>query len=239
MAAFAVAAGLAGCAGGPQTTASNATATPVASAAVASAVGCNAAALQQAVLQRLNEARQAGMCGDARLGPARPLVWQPALAATASRRAGEIAQRGSFGTVANPAPRLQQQGYAATAAQETQAAGDYSTEGATQALLSMPRQCTALLDPAYTDVGAACVSRPGTEFGNYWTVVVAKGTPTRSAMGANASAKASSKAVAVKKASRHTAAKPSVKAKPSVAAVKAKASTTTAKKRHHANATVK
>jgi uncharacterized protein YkwD len=173
---------LAGCAtSAPETT------TQAMSASAApppTAMGCQAGAVQRAVLQRINEARQAGLCGDARLGPVRPLTWQPALASTASRRAGEIAQRGTFGNVADVAPRLRQDGYAATSSQETQVAGDFSSDGATQALLAQHKQCTTLLNPEFTDIGAACVTRPGSEFKHYWTVVVAKGTPAQATMGA-------------------------------------------------------
>ena len=194
--AAAAALALAGCATSEPTTSTATTSTAPAPVAQ-SAFGCSPNG-QQAILRRINEARQAGLCGDARLGAAQPLSWQPALAATASKRAGEIAQRGSFGRITDVAPRLRQDGYVPTAAQEWQAAGDYSSEGAAMALLGQPKQCTTLLNPRYTDIGAACVTRPGSEFKHYWTVVVADGKPTRSAMGANAAKKPAAKKKAAK-----------------------------------------
>ena len=185
--AAAAALALAGCATTEPTSSTAATSAAPAPAAE-SPFGCSPNG-QQAILRRINEARQAGICGDARLGAAQPLSWQPALAATASKRAGEIAQRGSFGRITDVAPRLRQDGYVPSAAQEWQAAGDYSMDGAAMAMLRQQKQCTTLLNPNFTDIGAACVTRPGTEFKHYWTVVVAKGTPTRSAMGSNAAKK--------------------------------------------------
>jgi uncharacterized protein YkwD len=139
-------------------------------------IGCNAAALRQSVLQRVNQARTSGqMCGDARQAAIKPLVWQPALAAAATRRATEMAQRGTFGSVDRAMEqRLRQEGYRPVAAQENAAAGDFSPEMVAQAWMSQQQQCTALMNPQYTDVGAGCASAPGTEWGHYFTVVVAR-----------------------------------------------------------------
>ncbi|MBK0394943.1 CAP domain-containing protein [Ramlibacter algicola] len=230
--AAAAALALAGCATSEPTTSTATTSTSSAPAPVAqSAFGCSANG-QQAILRRINEARQAGLCGDARLGAAQPLTWQPALAATASKRASEIAQRGSFGRITDVSPRLRQDGYVPSAAQEWQAAGDYSSDGAAAALLAQQKQCTTLLNPRFTDIGAACVTRPGSEFKHYWTVVVANGKATRSEMGANAAKKPVAKKNAAKstprKASKAAATRKS-SAKPTKSnrkpAAKSKAST--------------
>lgn len=169
---------LAGCASAPPSSDDRSTATlsgpPAGELPI---VGCNAASLRQSLLQRVNQARAAGAaCGDAKQAAAKALVWQPALAAVATRRASEIAQRGTFGA---PDPRgteqrLRQEGYRAVVAQEGAAGGDYTSDTVAQTWLAHQQQCLVLTSPQYTDVGAGCANAPGSELGHYWTVVVAK-----------------------------------------------------------------
>jgi len=140
-------------------------------------VGCNAASLRQSLLQQVNQARAAGgACGDAKQATAKALVWQPALAAVATRRAGEMAHRGTFGATdaRGTEQRLRQEGYRAVAAQESAAGGDYTSDTVAQTWLTHRQQCLALTNPQYTDVGAGCANAPGSELGHYWTVVVAR-----------------------------------------------------------------
>ena len=139
--------------------------------------GCNAASLRQSVLQRVNQARTAGAaCGDAKQVAAKALVWQPALANVATRRASEMAQRGTFGKpdARGTEQRLRQEGYGAAAAQESAAGGDYTSDTVAQTWLAHQQQCVVLTNPQYTDVGAGCANAPGSELGHYWTVVVAR-----------------------------------------------------------------
>jgi uncharacterized protein YkwD len=180
-------------------------------------IGCNAAALRQSVLQRVNQARTSGqMCGDAKQGALKPLVWQPALAAAATRRATEMAQRGSFGTPDRAMEqRLRQEGYRAVSAQENSAAGDFSPEMVAQTWLTQQQQCQVLMNPQYTDVGAGCASAPGTEWGHYFTVVVAR--PGDGGMKAPA-AKSKAKSASTRRAAAS-------KAKPKSGAARASKST--------------
>ncbi|WP_427914577.1 CAP domain-containing protein [Ramlibacter sp. MMS24-I3-19] len=173
---------LAGCASGPP---SSTPEDPSSSTATLSGppadevpiVGCNAASLRQSLLQRVNQARASGtVCGDARQVATKPLVWQPALAAVATRRATEMAQRGTFGATdpRGTEQRLRQEGYRAAVAQEGAAGGDYTSDTVAQTWLSHQQQCLVLTSAQYTDVGAGCANAPGSELGHYWTVVVAR-----------------------------------------------------------------
>ncbi|MFL6694288.1 MAG: CAP domain-containing protein [Ramlibacter sp.] len=169
---------LAGCASAPAPSASGepATSTTLSGPPDVPTIGCNAAALRQSVLQRVNQARTSGqMCGDGKQAALKPLVWQPALATAATRRATEMAQRGTFGTVDRAMEqRLRAAGYRPVAAQENAAAGDFSPEMVAQTWLTNQQQCAVLMNPQYTDIGAGCASAPGTEWGHYFTVVVAR-----------------------------------------------------------------
>jgi uncharacterized protein YkwD len=210
---------LAGCASAPAPSSSDepATTTTLSGPPDVPVIGCNAAALRQSVLQRVNQARTSGqMCGDGRQAALKALVWQPALAAAATRRASEMAQRGSFGTVDRAMEqRLRQTGYRAVAAQENSAAGDYSPDMVAQAWLTHQQQCMALMNPQYTDVGAGCASAPGTEWGHYFTVVVAR--PGEGGMARTPDPKARPKAKPAKGAAK---VKPKAKA-PATRAAKA------------------
>lgn len=170
---------LAGCASAPPSSSDDPTTTTLSGppAGELPIVGCNAASLRQSLLQQVNQARATGgACGDAKQATAKALVWQPALAAVATRRAGEMAQRGSFGAkdARGTEQRLRQEGYRAVAAQESAAGGDYTSDTVAQTWLTHQQQCLALTNPMYTDVGAGCANAPGSELGHYWTVVVAR-----------------------------------------------------------------
>jgi uncharacterized protein YkwD len=219
---------LAGCAFAPAPSSDEPSTAVLSGPADVPAIGCNAAALRQSVLQRVNQARTSGqLCGDSKQSAVKPLVWQPALAAAATRRANEMAQRGTFGTPDRAMEqRLRQEGYRATAAQENAAAGDFSPDMVAQAWLSQQPQCTALMNPAYTDVGAGCASAPGTEWGHYFTVVVAK--PGEGGMAkppAKAKGNAKSKAKPKDKSTKPVA-KPKAKAAATATAPRAKAAGT-------------
>lgn len=176
-----VVATLAGCASAPPPSSSDDPSTATLSGPPAQEevpiVGCNAASLRQSLLQRVNQARAAGAaCGDAKQAAAKALVWQPALATVATRRASEMAQRGTFGKpdARGTEQRLRQEGYRAVAAQESAAGGDYTSDTVAQTWLAHQQQCMVLTSPQYTDVGAGCANAPGSELGHYWAVVVAR-----------------------------------------------------------------
>lgn len=185
-------------------------------------VGCNAASLRQSLLQQVNQARASGgACGDAKQASAKALVWQPALAAVATRRASEMAKRGTFGATdaRGTEQRLQQEGYRAVAAQESAAGGDYTSDTVAQTWLTHRQQCLALTNPQYTDVGAGCANAPGSELGHYWTVVVAR-------PGEGAAAKSTGKGKAKARSSSQPRPKAAVRGVKPVVSKKAAASPT-------------
>ena len=229
---------LAGCASAPSPSEETATSTTLSGPPDVPTIGCNAAALRQSVLQRVNQARTSGqMCGDGKQVALKALVWQPALATAATRRATEMAQRGTFGTVDRAVEqRLRAAGYRPVAAQENAAAGDYTPEMVAQTWLTNQQQCTALMNPQYTDIGAGCASAPGTEWGHYFTVVVAR--PGEGGMAKTPAAKPKAKAKSKTRAStaaarskpkaRSTASAPRPVAAKKVAPVDARPCTTAA-----------
>ena len=57
---------------------------------------------------------------------------------------------------------------------ENLAGGDRSIAEAVDGWLASPEHCQNLMNPRYADVAVACVARPGSEWGTYWTMVLGR-----------------------------------------------------------------
>ena len=139
--------------------------------------GCNNPAFQQALLQELNAARtRPQMCSAAALPAARPVRWNPALAAAATSHSADMARRDLFGHRGSDGStveqRVRRQGYTPLAAGESIAGGDYNADSLVNTWLGNERHCRTLMDPAFTEVGASCASHKGSDWGTYWTMVM-------------------------------------------------------------------
>jgi uncharacterized protein YkwD len=186
------------------------------------ASACDNAAFQQALVRQLNAVRSSTqMCRETPQPATRPVRWNPALAAAATSHSADMARRphlfghrGSDGSLVDQ--RVRRYGYQPLAAGESIAGGDYNAESLVNTWLGNERHCRTLMNPAYTEVGASCVSRPGTDFGTYWTMVMGNraepvravappATPTRARPQAAAP---KAKAASPVRASKSTAGKP-------------------------------
>ena len=54
------------------------------------------------------------------------------------------------------------------------AAGDSTAQGVMQGWLQSPNHCRAIMDPAFAEMAVACMARPGTTYGTYWTMVLGR-----------------------------------------------------------------
>jgi uncharacterized protein YkwD len=183
---------------------------------------CDNAAFQQALVRQLNAVRTSTqMCRETTVPATRPVRWNPALAAAATTHSADMARRphlfghrGSDGSLVDQ--RVRRQGYQPLAAGESIAGGDYNAESLVNSWLGNERHCRTLMNPEYTEVGASCVTRPGTDFGTYWTMVMGnRAEPIRAVAPTAAPSRARSKAQAPKakvqpsvRASKPTAGKP-------------------------------
>ena len=144
----------------------------------ASNVSCDApeAAFRDTMLELINASRiQARMCGTLE-HPAVPTVeWNTNLAAAAQFHANDMvvnnffAHTGSDGLGA--VERVEMTGYPWRAVGENIAAGQLDVAEVHQAWLDSEGHCVNIMNNAFSEVGAACLSDPGTDFGNYWVVV--------------------------------------------------------------------
>jgi uncharacterized protein YkwD len=144
---------------------------------MASGNNCNAPT--EEVLQRINAARAAGQrCGGRVMQPARPLNWDKRLYSAAAAHASDMARRNY---IEHRSPegvevthRVDASQYPWKSVGENLAAGDLTIDGAVQGWIGSSQHCENMMDPKFVDVAVACVSRPGTDLGTYWTMVLAR-----------------------------------------------------------------
>ncbi|MGZ5198170.1 MAG: CAP domain-containing protein [Telluria sp.] len=131
----------------------------------------------QAILDAVNAARAAGRsCGERSFGPAAPVVWNAELAQAALAHSDDMARhhyfnhRGSDGSFVGD--RTHQAGYNWRRVGENIASGVRSPEDAMAGWLDSPGHCANLMDPAFTEMGAAYATNPNSKSGTaYWTQV--------------------------------------------------------------------
>jgi uncharacterized protein YkwD len=138
---------------------------------------CGIRALRENMLRELNTARAKGRsCGARRMPPTAPLAWNDALSHAAASHSADMARRDYFGH-ATPegkrvGARVSAEGYRWRSVGENIAGGDRSVEIVMRGWMDSPGHCANIMNPEFSDIGAACVERPGTTWGTYWTMVL-------------------------------------------------------------------
>lgn len=137
---------------------------------------CPVPGMREAILQKVNAVRARGYnCGGQSFGSARPVSWNGQLESAAALHSSDMASNNYFSHVSLKGTRAQHrvdaQGYKWSSVGENIAAGDFTVDGVMQGWLNSPLHCSAIMDPGYVDMAVACVSRPGTTYGDYWTMV--------------------------------------------------------------------
>ena len=139
---------------------------------------CGISRLRDSVLQQVNAARAAARsCGPRKMEAVRALGWNSALAEAAERHSVDMAARRYFDHVSpdgkRVSQRVTQQGYNWRMVGENLAGGDTTVAGVIAGWLKSPAHCQNMMSPAYAEVGVACVRQPGSQWENYWTMVLA------------------------------------------------------------------
>lgn len=130
-------------------------------------------------LQRINAARAAGRrCGARNMPPAPPLRWDPLLQSAAQAHSADMARRNYFQHRSpeglHVTQRVSASRYKWRSVGENLAGGDRSIAEALQSWLDSPQHCESLMNGKFADVAVACSAQPGTEWGTYWTMVLAR-----------------------------------------------------------------
>ena len=57
---------------------------------------------------------------------------------------------------------------------ENIAAGDTDAQAVMRSWLGSASHCVNIMDPVHQEIAVTCVARPGTTYGTYWTMVLAR-----------------------------------------------------------------
>ena len=130
-------------------------------------------------LQRINSARATGhRCGGRYMPPAPPLGWDQQLYTAAFGHSQDMARRNYFEHRSpegrEVSERVSASRYKWRSVGENLAAGNRSIVDAVDGWLGSPGHCENLMDPKFVDVAVACVAQPQSEWGTYWTMVLAR-----------------------------------------------------------------
>jgi uncharacterized protein YkwD len=152
----------------------------VMAAPFAPAVGLSAQEAGQRVLDLVNQARATPrQCGNRLFNAARPVRWNNLLAEASRLHAEDMARysylshSGRDGS--DPSQRVERAGYRYRATGENIAAGQMKPEDAVAGWVKSPGHCANLMNPAFSEMGAAYAVDSRSEMGVYWTQ--AFGTP--------------------------------------------------------------
>jgi uncharacterized protein YkwD len=153
----------------------------VLAAPFAPAAGMYGPAAGQRVLDLVNQARAtARRCGNQAFNSARPVRWSNTLAEASRLHAEDMAHHNYFShrgrDGSNPGQRVRRAGYRYRTIGENIAAGrQMNPEDAVAGWIRSPGHCANLMNPGFTEMGAAFAVNARSEQGVYWTQ--AFGTP--------------------------------------------------------------
>jgi uncharacterized protein YkwD len=133
----------------------------------------------QEALRRINAARAAGQrCGWRTMPPAPPLRWNGTLQTVAARHSQDMAVRNYFDHKSPDGrtikERVQATPYKFTIVGENLAGGDPHVASAVRGWIDSPSHCANMMDARFGDVAVACVGRPRSQWGTYWTMVLGR-----------------------------------------------------------------
>lgn len=130
------------------------------------------------ILKLINQARsEPRTCGRQEFGAALPLAWAPRLGAASLTHSRDMARQNYFSHRAKNGKRVndrvERQGYTWRNVGENIAAGQGSAKQAVSAWVSSPPHCVNLMNPNFTEMGAAYAVDKKSDYTIYWTQVFA------------------------------------------------------------------
>jgi len=171
---------LSGCGGSGSDTAPS---TPVTQAPAVTPVElsvCGLSGFADRALVRINQLRAAGAnCGaSGTFAATTPVTWNTLLTRAADAHSQDMAAKNYFSHTSqdgrDPGARITVTGYVWRTYGENIAAGYSTVDSVMDGWTASPGHCANLMNPAFTELGLACV--PGsstTTYGNYWTMDLA------------------------------------------------------------------
>lgn len=146
---------------------------------IVAAAECEMDAIDQALLDRVNEARsQPRQCGDEHFDAAEPLAWSCTLEDAARAHSEDMAAQEFFSHTGpggvEIGERVRSRGYSWLAVGENIAGGQESADQVVERWLSSPGHCANIMSDEFTEMGAARVEAPGSKYSPLWTQVFAR-----------------------------------------------------------------
>ncbi len=141
----------------------------------ASLVGVSGLAVGHRILDLINQARaQPRYCGKEHYAAAPPVRWNETLAASSQRHSDDMANYNFFDHV-NPRDgthswdRVERAGYKYLTTGENIGAGYKNAEAVVEGWITSPGHCANLMNPQFTEMGAAMAVNRRSTMGLYWT----------------------------------------------------------------------
>ena len=138
----------------------------------------SARTIQREMVKLINAARSSQrQCGTTLFPVVSPIAWNTHLARAAHHHAKDmaardfLAHRGSDGSEVDT--RVTAVGYAWQTVGENVSAGYATSQQTVLVWLESGDHCANMMDPSFTEIGAACVRHKASHYGTYWTLVLA------------------------------------------------------------------
>jgi uncharacterized protein YkwD len=130
----------------------------------------------QKLLEQLNSARStARQCGNQPFAAAAPLTWNATLGSTAEAHSRAMANGNFFDHQdpdgRTPGDRAELAGYSGQRVGENIAAGLDTASKVIAGWLASPGHCANLMNPQFSELGAAYANDPKSDAGIYWTAL--------------------------------------------------------------------
>ncbi|WEM45542.1 CAP domain-containing protein (plasmid) [Photobacterium sp. DA100] len=131
------------------------------------------------MLYAVNQARsQSQVCGSTTMPAVPALEWDYDLESAAIRHSSDMANNGFMSHTgsdgSSPEDRINATGYSWSTWGENVAAGQKSIDAVMAAWMKSEGHCKNIMNGNVTEMGAAFVENPDTQYGIYWTQVFAK-----------------------------------------------------------------
>ncbi|MEH6355336.1 MAG: CAP domain-containing protein [Marinobacter sp.] len=140
---------------------------------------CEMNEADRSLLNRVNEARsQPRQCGNKDFNAASPLDWNCKLADAAQAHSEDMAELDFFSHTGSDGSqigeRVNDRSYRWSAVGENIAAGQNSVGEVVDAWLSSPGHCANIMRAQFSEMGAAKIEAPSSQYSPYWTQVFAR-----------------------------------------------------------------
>ena len=135
-------------------------------------------AIRKKMVNLVNRARsKKRYCGSKPCPPVHAVRWNPRLADAALKHSRDMAKHDFFNhTGSNETSvvqRVNSTGYTWRSVGENIYAGHEISEEVVAGWLTSAGHCSNIMSFKFTEIGAACFSNPSSQFGTYWTLVLA------------------------------------------------------------------